>query len=126
MLILYCTEEKSMNMVYGTQSLRAVMAGGHPENVKMYDYHKDLLADEITTSNRKFVLQIGSHTEFRRHKYHFTQFIEETFSKQPKIRAKILQGLYVSGKFSEWVEGYGLITAIDAEGFDEAEGRIIL
>jgi hypothetical protein len=39
--------------------------------------------------------------------------INDEFSKKPTVRANALQQLYLTGRFEEWVDGFGMVQLED-------------
>lgn len=72
-----------------------------------------------------FGLQIGSelacNTSVRSI---FMDRINNEFAKKPAVRAQIFQGLYMTGYFSEHIDGYGIVQAMDKKVWDAYEAQM--
>jgi hypothetical protein len=49
--------------------------------------------------------------------------INDRFAKKPAIRAAIIEALYIRGHFDEWVEGFGVVMALDVDAYNAYIGK---
>jgi len=67
----------------------------------------------------KFGFDVGSRQECRTNdRWIFTNRIDEQFNLKPAVRSKIFKHLYLTGCFSDWVEGYGIVNVVDREAWE--------
>jgi len=75
-----------------------------------------MTADKQLKEGKKYGIWVGGHREVQYdHRWSLQTSIEDVFAKKPAVRAKIYKHLYFTGVFDEWVEGFGVVTIVDAE-----------